>query len=181
MPPPVVLSQGCIVADSRGKIHVLYISHLGGPGELVHAKPDGGTWVQRPIGAIAEACPGMRPVGCRGSLSIGEDDVLHVLLELYSLDVGWTADGEPTREMRLLPGCRRGLVWLTSPDGFDTVGVDPTLCDSDVFNQPNLERPTGINRIPRGRRPGFVYFDGIQRYPEKGEILQNNVFYVRES
>jgi hypothetical protein len=48
-----------------------------------------------------------------------------------------------------------------------------------VYNQPNLERPSGVNRIPTGQRPGFIYFDRVSRYPKKGEILQNNVFFVR--
>ncbi len=39
MPRPEVLSQGCIVVSSQGP-HILYISHLDEPGEIVHAWSD---------------------------------------------------------------------------------------------------------------------------------------------
>ena len=37
MPRPEVLSQGCIVVSSQGP-HILYVSHLDEPGEIVYAR-----------------------------------------------------------------------------------------------------------------------------------------------
>ena len=180
MPPPVVLAQGCIAVDSQGTPHVLYISHLEKPGQLIHATVDGqGRWKQRPIEGLEKAYPGMRPVRCRGALSIAEDDRFYALLDLYPLNVGWTDDGKPTRNMRLKPECRRRLAWLISGDACESFTAAPALEEGAIYNQPNLERPTGVNHIPAERRPPFIYFDGVSRYPEKNEILQNNVFLVR--
>ena len=164
---PVLLSQGCLVVDSQGTPHILYMSHLEEPGQLIHATADDqGQWNQQPIEAIKKAYPRMRPVNCRAALSIAEDNRSYVLLDLYPLDVGWT-DEKPTRGMARRQPERRKLVWLISGDEPNAFTTAPALEAGATCHQPNLERPTGVNRIPAGRRPGFIYYDG-----------QKNVYFV---
>jgi len=180
MPPPVLLAQGCLVVDSAGLPHILYVSHLEEPGRVVHASADAaGQWKQQKIGALHEAYPQLRPTGCRGALTIDAEDQLHALLELKPLGSGWV-DGKPTRGMMFAEEDKR-LVWLTSADRGRTFSTEAALPAGRIFNQANVERPAGFNRIAAGRRPPFVYFDGKSRYRKKGEVLQNNVFFVPAS
>jgi hypothetical protein len=178
MPPPVILAQGCIAVDSRGTPYVLYVSHLEKPGQVMLATTNReGKWMQRAIDAAEQAYPRMRPIGCRGALSIDEDDTLYLLLELVPLGEGWV-DGKPTRGMRFLEEPVKRLVWLVSEDGGRTFRVRPALEPGLMLNQANTERPTGVNTIPAGRMPPFAYFDGLSRYREPGELIQNNVYLV---
>ena len=32
------------------------------------------------------------------------------------------------------------------------------------FNEANVERPTGVNVVPAGTKPSYIYFDGHRRY-----------------
>ena len=69
MPRPEVLAQGCIVVSSGGP-HILYVSHLDEPGEIVHAYLDAkGAWERESIDA---GFPDHRPTGCRGAFSVDE-------------------------------------------------------------------------------------------------------------
>ena len=79
IPPPYILAQGSIVADANDHPHVLYVSHLEKPGQVIHATADAaGRWHQEPIDVIAKAYRKFRPASCRGSLTITEDGVAHV-------------------------------------------------------------------------------------------------------
>ncbi len=178
MPPPEVLAQGCIVADPKGVPHVLFISHLDEPGQLLHAWPDAeGRWHRRPIEAAKRPFPEHRPTGCRGALTVDAAGNIHALLELQPLGKGWH-EGKPTRGMNWNAKAKR-LIWLTRPDGAQEWRARPALPAGTVFNQANVERPTGVNLPAAGRRPPFVYFDGTSRYRKKGEIIQNHVYVVR--
>ncbi|MEM7011455.1 MAG: BNR-4 repeat-containing protein [Verrucomicrobiota bacterium] len=174
-PPPWILAQGSIVCDASGTPHVLYISHLEEPGQVIIASPDAeGKWQQRAINAIEQAEPNFRPTGCRGAWSIGSDGSLHALLELHSLDQHWTEDGKPTRPLMFATEGKK-MVWLRSKNG-ESWSVTTALPEGQVFQQ-NLERPTRFNQV--GPNPVFLFFDGESRYPEGEEILQNSVFLVR--
>ncbi|NNE91664.1 MAG: hypothetical protein HKN23_08455 [Verrucomicrobiales bacterium] len=176
LPPPWILAQGSIVCDAKGTPHVFYISHLEKPGQALVASPDGrGRWNSREIDAIEKAEPGYRPAGCRGSWSIDSEGGMHALLELHSLESGWTDDGKPTRSLMFATEGKK-LVWLTSPDG-KNFSVLPALPANRSFNEQNVERPTGFN-LPGKGRPPFLFFDGESRYPKGKEILQNGVFLV---
>ena len=77
LPRPEVLSQGCIVVSAQGP-HILYISHLNEPGEIVHAWLDTkGVWQRESIDA---GFPGHRPTGCRGTFSMDEAGTLYACL-----------------------------------------------------------------------------------------------------
>ena len=45
------------------------------------------------------------------------------------------------------------------------------------YSQASLERQTGHNDF-RGRLPSLIVTDGLQRYPEKGEVINNKVFWL---
>lgn len=177
LPPPVLLAQGCIAVDSDGTPHIFYINHMNKPGELIHAYTGGGQWNQRPVDTLEKAYPGMRLTHCRGALTIAEDDTLYALLELVPLDDRWL-DGKPTRDMNFDEKPERRLVRLISRDRGATFEVESVIEPGIMFNEANVERPTGVNTIPSGSPPPFVYFDGLRRYCEEGEIIQNNVFFV---
>jgi hypothetical protein len=176
--PPVHLAQGCIAVDSIGTPHVLYVNHQNQPGELIHAFIEGGTWQQVPVDALENAFPEMRVTSCRGALTIGGDDTLFALLELLPLGKGWL-DGKPTREMNFGEESVRRLVWLISHDRGESFEAESVIEPGTMFNEANVERPTGMNIIPGGTTPSFIYFDGKRRYREEGELIQNNVWFVR--
>ena len=69
---------------------------------------------------------------------------------------------------------------MTRDEG-NSFSVSPALADGLVFNQANVERPSGFNHMPEARKPLFTCFDGTSRYPEKNEILQNHVYLVKPS
>jgi hypothetical protein len=176
-PPPEVLAQGCIITDRAGVPHVLYISHLEEPGQLIHAWPGlNGVWHRQPIEAAKKAFPDHRATGCRGALSIDAGGTFYALLELQPLGDGWV-DGKPTRAMNWNTDAKR-LVWLISRDRGQTWSIRSALPAGTAFNEANVERPTGVNIPAADTLPPFVYFDGTSRYPKEGEILQNNVYLV---
>ena len=176
-PPPEILAQGSIAVDSEGAPHVLFVSHLDEPGALILAKTnEQGEWSDQQIGTLEQAYPQERPVYPRGSFSITEDDQLHALLELIPLGDGWTADGKPMRGIGDAPGKR--LAWLDLGDGSGTFAAEAALEEGTVFNELNVERPMGVNTVAAGTRPSYVYFDGLKRYPNSGEVIQNNVYFV---
>lgn len=177
MPPPVILAQGSILVDADDRPHVLYISHLEKPGQAIHATTDdSGSWQQKSIDILADAYPNHRPIGCRGSWSIDSKGAIYGLLELVPYPAGWV-QGKPSRAMKFSPTGKR-LVWLISRDHGKSFTTTLALDKGSVFNQPNAERQTGFNHIRNGPFPPFLYFDGESRYREKGEVLQNNVFFV---
>ena len=104
-----------------------------------------------------------------------EAGTLYALLELQPLGKGWN-DGKPTRGLNWETEDKR-LVWLTLQDGDWKSQL--ALPQDMVFNEANLERPTGANTIPAGQFPPFVFFDGESRYPDKetGEVINNRVFF----
>ena len=177
MPPPLLLSMGAIVTDLKGRAHILYISHLDAPGQLVHAWTDNdGAWQRQTIDAVAESFPDHRPTHSRGALSKTADGDFYALLTLQPLNDQWQ-DGKPTRESNWNAENKR-LILLHSPDSGRTWDAQLALPEDREVNQPNVERPTGVNLPSGGQVPPFVYFDGLIRYPEKGETIQNNVYLV---
>ena len=174
MPRPEVLSQGCIVVSSQ-EPHILYISHLDKPGEIVHAWPDEkGIWQRESIDA---GFPDHRPTGCRGAFSMDEAGTLYALLELQPLGKGWN-NGKPTRGLNWETEDKR-LIWLILQEGDRDWKTQLALPQDAIFNEANLERPTGANTISAGLYPPFVFFDGESRYPDKetDEVINNRVFF----
>ena len=115
-------------------------------------------------------------MGCRGSFTIAAAGNLYALLELKPYGQGWK-DGKPTRAMVFADS--KQLAWITSRDGGKTFTAGEALPSGKTIHQPNVERPAGFNQIKAGISPPFIYFDGLSRYRRKGEVIRNNVFFVR--
>ncbi len=180
LPPPELLSQGNIVVDSGDVPYVLYLSHREQPGAVILATPDKqGRWRQRVVEELQRAYPDHRPIECRGRFTIGADDTLYALLNLVPLGAGWK-DGKPTRALRFNAQEPGRLVWLISRNQGQSFTVMPASLDGQVVHEANLERPVGSNQIPAGSKPAWVYFDGLSRYPKRGEVIENNVYLVLE-
>ena len=93
--------------------HILYVSHLDEPGEIVHAYLNAkGVWERESIDA---GFSDHRPTGCRGAFSMDEAGTLYALLEFQPLGRGWN-EGKPTRGLNWETEDKR-LVWLTLQDG----------------------------------------------------------------
>ena len=179
-PPPICLAQGSVVVDGQNRPHILYVSHIDAPGQAVYATlNERGDWQQEPIDELTQEYPEYRPIACRGSLAIDSGGVVYALLELVPVGKGWV-DGKPSRNMKFDVSGKK-LVWVVTRDEGNSFSVSPALADGLVFNQANVERPSGFNHMPEGRKPLFIYFDGTSRYPEKNEILQNHVYLVKPS
>ncbi len=108
-----------------------------------------------------------------------EAGTLYALLELQPLGKGWN-NGKPTRGLNWETEDKR-LVWLTLQDGDRDWKTQLALPQNTIFNEANLERPTGVNTISPGQYPPFVFFDGESRYPDKeaGEVInKSGIFFV---
>ena len=177
LPPPDILAQGSIVVDGNGVPYILYISHQEKPGQVLVATPDcKGRWKRTEVSGLTKKWPGLRPMGCRGSFSIDQGGAFHALLELKPYGKGWK-NGKPMRAMMFADS--EQLAWITSRDGGETFSVRAALPSGKTIHQPNVERSAGYNEIPSGQYPPFIYFDGHSRYRKKGEIIQNNVYFIR--
>lgn len=177
MPPPLLLSQGNIVVDSDNQPHIVYISHLTKPGQVIHATLDArGKWRQQEVKAFRRPFTRVRPVQCRGALTIDDNDALHVLLRLVPVDRRWKT-GKPSRGMKFTDK-EQALVWLTSRDGGRRFTIEPAVKLGLNFNQPNTVRAVGGNKISATRKPPFVYFQGNPNKNKGGPPVQNEVFLV---
>lgn len=178
LPPPDILAQGSLVVDGQGIPHILYISHQEKPGQVLIATPNGnGCWKRTEIEGLTEKWPELRPMGCRGAFTIDTDGKFHALLELKPFGNGWK-NGKPLRAMVFADS--EQLAWITSSDGGQTFAVRAALKGGKVIHQPNVERPAGFNTIHPGKTPPFIYFDGNSRYRKGKEVIQNNVFFVKD-
>ncbi len=180
IPPPLILAKGSIVLDKENRPHIIFIDHRRGPGQLIHATLDAnGLWTRKDIDGVNRAFPNHRPTNVRGSLSILEDGTIAALMQLEPLGDGWR-DGLPMRAMASAPDLDRRLVWLISRDNGRTWASETAVTGAECHH-PNLERPTGGNRIPADRLPTFVYFTGINRYLKEGEMVNNTVYLALPS
>ncbi|MCA9412785.1 MAG: BNR-4 repeat-containing protein [Candidatus Omnitrophica bacterium] len=171
-----------IAVDSNNQPYVVYVRHTPDPMRpyLKTYEEDEG-WVERPLGkAIAENWPDWGFLGCRVSMS--EEDVLCLLITLVPKEhpeANWNPGvwGRPAFWLRDFPDIHR-IVWLESRDGgqtFTAKEIVPHLPDKGTL-LPHLEQPTGFNPIS-GRLPGFLYIEGLSRYTEEGEVIDNKVYY----
>ena len=119
------------------------------------------------------------------SVSMTADDVLCLVLTLAPLEhpeANWNPGvfGRPAFWLREHPNIHR-IVWLESRDGGrtfvtrDIVEHDPSL--GTLI--PTLERPVGFHGAAAGQLPPLLYFEGLSRYREPGEIIQNDVFFLQ--
>ena len=178
LPPPVILAQGSLVVDRKGVPHVLYISHQEKPGQVVIASPAAtGTWQRRFIHELPNAWPEHRPIGCRGAFTIDAEGNEFALLELKPLSKGWK-EGKPSRSLKFSEEGKK-LVWVYTKDGGKNYSTKLALPEKTIVNQPNVERSAGFNQIHSGGFPPFLFFDGSSRYRKGKEVIQNNVFFVR--
>lgn len=176
---PWINSRGNIVTDSHGRVYVAFVSHIEKPGAVMLAVTgDDGQWTTQTITTAEEAFPHMRPLGTSVTLSITADDAIHLLLELVPLDDGGWVQGKPLRTTVFREEPVKRLVLLVSHDRGKTFTLRSIVEPGKMFNMATMERPTGANDLPEGRTPPVVYFDGTCRYPKRGEVITNNVYFL---
>lgn len=164
------LRCGSMAVDPSGAPHVLYSSTARLPSEVWIASLDkSGRWRRRSLlPEIAKDWPGWG-LTMPGGLTIGPDGRFFVVLTLIKPDAAdaETTWGHPSSE----------IVWLESAGADKDFSVrlvskpDPAV----PHWLPNLERPTGHNRI--AGRPGLLYQSGI-RGDNNRQILSNEVYWV---
>lgn len=177
--PPVIAAGGSLVVDSTGVPFVLYVSNLNPPTQLILATPAaGGRWQQRPLDLFRNDYPGFRPG--EKALSLGADDVLHGVVQLSDIARTTGPDGLPTRAAMLDPPPGQPALWLCSRDRGKTFTVTPVLPPDPTTARCafNLERPDAHHRLEAGRRPSLLFFEGLIRYPHKGETIRNKVYWL---
>ena len=175
---PELVANGNIVADSGGRPHILYVSHLERPGQLILATADAqGHWTQRTILDAERKHPDMRPIGVSFPFTITSDNAFHLLLELVPLDDAWE-NGKPTRLMGLRSDPIKRLVRMKSIDRGKSFSVESVMDPGDNFHMANIERATNGRMIPADGPPAWVYFEGSPDYPAKGRIQDNKVYFA---
>ena len=183
-PKPGIRHCG-IAVDSRNRPFVVYVRHTPRPGRIFLVTPDGrGSWKQLPLQkAVAKHWPDLAAVDCRVSMT--GDNVLCLALTLAPLKhpkANWNPGifGRPAFWLRDFPNIKR-IVWLESRDGGQTFSTRPFIPHDPKQGTllPTLERPTGFNGAGDGAYPGILYFVGLSRYRKPGEIIQNDIYYVR--
>ncbi len=183
-PKPGIRHCG-IAVDSKNRPLVIYIRHTPEPGRIFLVTTDGaGRWERRPLSqAVERRWPGRAVIGC--AVSMTRDDILCLMLTLAPRehpDANWSPGihGRPAFWLRDYPNTQQ-LAWLESRDGGRTfTSRDIIQHDPDQGTLlPTLERPTGFNGVAAGKRPPLLYLEGLSRYRQKGEIIQNDVFFVQ--
>ena len=183
-PKPGIQHMG-IAVDSQDRPYIVYVRHTPRPGGIEMVTPDDrGGWTKRPLRqAIDKHWPGM--IAFDGRVSMNRDDVICLILVLAPLEhpnANWNPGihGRPEFWLREEPNIQR-LAWLESRDGgrtFTTLDVIPHKLDRGTL-LPTLERPTGFHGPPTGELPALLYFEGLRRYRNPGELIQNEVFFVK--
>ena len=186
-PPPMMVAQGNIAADSNGHPYILYLYHLNEPGQLVLASPnDEGIWRQKTVDACEKAFPSHRPIACRGAFTIDPDGAMRALVSLARRDDPRWRDGLPVRNT---PWFSRDdtspLIWLVSHDLGETFEVEPVVAPDDgiIVRSPKFELPVGAGTPPSGT-PDIVCFDGKgHQLPgfRENQGVQNNVLWFSGS
>ena len=189
MPPPEMISSSLSVTnDSR--VRIMCLSHYDKPGEtLLYEISPTGAWESASINLVETVYPDMRPVAC--AFALRRDDSVCALVTLAPLSHGWL-DGKPLRDRDIEEKADRRAVWLVSDPADERFRLVPEIEPGVRFNLPTFERPTGVNTIPGGTLPSYLYFDGSSAYPgglrsyfddvpgyvKHGELIANNVFWV---
>jgi hypothetical protein len=173
LPKPEYRNDG-IVVDSKGKPYVFYTSHSDAPGQLYMATLDkNNIWQKRSISYLLELnWPGMRNTG--GKITIQEDDRICAFMTLTPFNDEWI-EGRPTRAMHMQVRTDQRLVLVSSADGGKTFEANSILEPGATYNAPNMEKPSGANRVARGAVPPFLYFGGSSAYPGGGDYYEKPV------
>ncbi len=163
------LRCGAVAVDADGAPHVLYSEADARGARLVLARPDArGRWSRRSLmPAVAGTWPGCG-LTMPGGLTFGGDGRLFAAGTLVRPDPNdplsfW---GHPSSEVVLIEKEARGRLEarMVSPP-------DPKV----PHWLPNLERPTGHNRVDR---PGVIFTAGT-RGKKNTEVLSNKVCWAR--
>jgi hypothetical protein len=110
----------------------------------------------------------------RHALSLTADGRIQMLLPNAPLkDFG--VPGAPKIDHRTV---RHAFV--ESSDGGKTFRLKRPIPDDKPGTRyvPTLEKPTGHNTIAEDRNAALMYIEGLHRYPKKGEVIQNRLYYV---
>jgi hypothetical protein len=172
---PRVEDSNCgLWVDSNGVPNILHLSHREAPGQLHLVSIVGSSApVRNELHPFLEKeWPELRVTEARGTITDG--DTIHVLATLTPFNEEWI-NGRPSRAMNMVERDDQRLVLLTTNDFgrtcFRTTVVEP----GNSFNAPNLETPSGANRLTAGLLPHFVYFDGTRGYPGGGDYYDRPV------
>ena len=175
MPKPI-LRIGGLAVDDAGAPFVLYTQHEPHPGRAHFVTPDDrGGWKQLPLHeALSRAFPDYGALGARGALSLTGDGRIQMLLPIAPLkDFG--VPGAPKINAEAVRH-----VFVESDDKGKTFRFrEPIPSDRPGTRYvPTLEKPTGHHIIARQRDAAFMYIEGLHRYPKKGEVIRNQLYYV---
>jgi hypothetical protein len=169
-----LLRNGGLAVDSKGRPYIYFTENKDGIGKPRLATSDpGGGWRDLPLAdAVKARWPDYQVLGARGHFTIASSDVFHVMVEFSAVPPKGRKTDRFDRTI--------GVGLLTSRDGGKTFEARELLgLDSKRrFSQASLERQTGHNDLGQ-RFPGVIVTDGLQRYPEKGEVINNKVYWLQ--
>ncbi len=176
MPKPM-LRLGGLMVNRSGQPFVLYTQHEPKPGRAHLVTPDGaGGWTQLPLAAaLDKGMPGYGALGARGGMSITTDGRIQMLLPMAPLE-DFGVPGAP----RIKPETVRYLFVETADLGQTYQFSEPIPHDPAVaYHVPTLEKPTGHNLIGQDRNAALMVIQGLHRYPRRGEVIQNRLYFVQ--
>jgi hypothetical protein len=173
-----------LAIDSKNRPYVGYVRHIPDPCTAYLKTFSDGAWRDLPLGpAIASAWPGHGPTRFKPVFTA--DDRMCILLEIVPLDhpnANWNPGihGLPAFWLRDFPELAH-LVWLESTDYGESFTPHQPIIDVPDKGQllPSIERRNGACPIPAGTRPSFLYTLGDWRYADKGETIDNDLYWVQ--
>jgi len=161
-----VLRCGAMGVDGRGRPRVLYSVTEGTRSETILAVAANGVWRGQSLSAfLPDEFRGWQ-LAMPGGISFNADGRMFIAATIQRLEEGEESWGHASSE----------VVQLTSTEGggFAFQLLSP-LDPHTAHWLPNIERPTGHNRVPA--RPGVIYTAGPPGQANT-DILANEVYWV---
>ena len=156
-----------IAVDSDGKPHLLYCAAAPSPSRAWIARPDeSGVWQSLSLQEAADDLPIEGGLILPGCMTFDSENRLHAAMSIINPPKGESSWGHASNEVVLIQSSDKGRNFSAR------LVADPDPTASRWL--PNLERPTGHNRVVS---PGLIYTSG---HPgEKNtEMMSNEVYWV---
>ncbi len=156
-----------IAVDNDGKPHLLYCAASPAPSRAWIARPDdSGVWQSLSLQEAASTLPIKGGLTLPGCMTFDAENRLHAAMSIINPPEGESTWGHASNEVVLIQSSDQGRSFSAR------LVADPDSAASRWL--PNLERPTGHNRV---ESPGLIYTSGPPG-EKNTDMISNEVYWV---